>query len=192
MEIYTLTDEKRRKILSKLKYNQIQTLSDFTMYKVKSEMITNNFIAASDWHLVDVQEDPFWKLRYTDNAPGKYVPKLKCYCGKTLKYQYVLESRNGKQLYLGKEHFMQHAGIPQKIANQIHERVNDIMIFRDEILVKYDRGERFPLKEYRILDRSGMIFEFGEDFRYKLRRCRDACIFVMQHHFTSFVIDVSD
>ena len=174
MKIYTLTDEKRRKILSKLKYNQIQTLSDFTMYKVKSEMITNNFIAASDWHLVDVQEDPFWKLRYTDNAPGKYVPKLKCYCGKTLKYQYVLESRNGKQLYLGKEHFMQHAGIPQKIANQIHERVNDIMIFRDEILVKYDRGERFPLKEYRILDRSGMIFEFGEDFRYKLRRFRDA------------------
>ena len=76
MEIYTLTDEKRRKILSKLKYNQIQTLSDFTMYEVKSEMITNNFIAASDWHLVDVQEDPFWKLRYTDNAPGKYVPKL--------------------------------------------------------------------------------------------------------------------
>ncbi|WP_195219412.1 hypothetical protein [Ligilactobacillus salivarius] len=174
MKIYTLTDEKRRKILSKLKYNQIQTLSDFTMYEVKSEMITNNFIAASDWHLVDIQEDPFWKLRYTDNAPGKYVPKLKCYCGKTLRYQYVLESRNGKQLYLGKEHFMQHAGIPQKIANQIHERVNDIMIFRDEILVKYDRGERFPLKEYRILDRSGMIFEFGEDFRYKLRRFRDA------------------
>lgn len=174
MEIYTLTDEKRRKILSKLKYNQIQTLSDFTMYKVKSEMITNNFIAASDWHLVDIQEDPFWKLRYTDNAPGKYVPKLKCYCGKTLRYQYVLESRNGKQLYLGKEHFMQHAGIPQKIANQIHERVNDIMIFRDEILVKYDRGERFPLKEYRILDKSGMLLEFGEDFSYKLRRFRDA------------------
>ncbi|WP_241689729.1 hypothetical protein [Ligilactobacillus salivarius] len=174
MEIYTLTDEKRRKILSKLKYNQIQTLSDFTMYEVKSEMITNNFIAASDWHLVDIQEDPFWKLRYTDNAPGKYVPKLKCYCGKTLRYQYVLESRNGKQLYLGKEHFMQHAGIPQKIANQIHERVNDIMIFRDEILVKYDRGERFPLKEYRILDKSGMLLEFGEDFSYKLRRFRDA------------------
>lgn len=174
MEIYTLTDEKRRKILSKLKYHQIQTLSDFTMYEVKSEMITNNFIAASDWHLVDIQEDPFWKLRYTDNTPGKYVPKLKCYCGKTLRYQYVLEFRNGKQLYLGKEHFMQHAGIPQKIANQIHERVNSIMIFRDEILVKYDRGERFPLKEYRILDRSGMIFEFGEDFRYKLRRFRDA------------------
>lgn len=174
MEIYTLTDEKRRKILSKLKYHQIQTLSDFTMYEVKSEMITNNFIAASDWHLVDIQEDPFWKLRYTDNTPGKYVPKLKCYCGKILRYQYVLESRNGKQLYLGKEHFMQHAGIPQKIANQIHERVNSIMIFRDEILVKYDRGERFPLKEYRILDRSGMIFEFGEDFRYKLRRFRDA------------------
>lgn len=174
MEIYTLTDEKRRKILSKLKYNQIQTLSDFTMYEVKSEMITNNFIAASDWHLVDIQEDPFWKLRYTDNAPGKYVPKLKCYCGKTLRYQYVLESRNGKQLYLGKEHFMQHAGIPQKIANQIHERVNDIMIFRDEILVKYNRGERFPLKEYRILDKSGMLLEFGEDFSYKLRRFRDA------------------
>ena len=174
MEIYTLTDEKRRKILSKLKYNQIQTLSDFTMYEVKSEMITNNFIAASDWHLVDIQEDPFWKLRYTDNAPGKYVPKLKCYCGKTLRYQYVLESRNGKQLYLGKEHFMQHAGIPQKIANQIHERVNDIMIFRDEILVKYDRGERFPLKEYRILDKSGMLLEFGEDFNYKLRRFKDA------------------
>ncbi|OQQ79039.1 hypothetical protein [Ligilactobacillus salivarius] len=174
MEIYTLTDEKRRKILSKLKYNQIQTLSDFTMYKVKSEMITNNFIAASDWHLVDIQEDPFWRLRYTDNAPGKYVPKLKCYCGKTLRYQYVLESRNGKQLYLGKEHFMQHAGIPQKIANQIHERVNNIMIFRDEILVKYDQGKRFPLKEYRILDKSGMLLEFGEDFNYKLRRFKDA------------------
>lgn len=174
MEIYTLTDEKRRKILSKLKYHQIQTLSDFTMYKVKSEMITNNFIAASDWHLVDIQEDPFWKLRYTDNAPGKYVPKLKCYCGKTLRYQYVLESRNGKQLYLGKEHFMQHAGIPQKIANQIHERVNNIMIFRDEILVKYDQGKRFPLKEYRTLDKSGMLLEFGEDFSYKLRRFRDA------------------
>ena len=174
MEIYTLTDEKRRKILSKLKYNQIQTLSDFTMYEVKSEMITNNFIAASDWHLVDIQEDPFWRLRYTDNAPGKYVPKLKCYCGKTLRYQYVLESRNGKQLYLGKEHFMQHAGIPQKIANQIHERVNDIMIFRDEILVKYDQGKRFPLKEYRTLDKSGMLLEFGEDFSYKLRRFRDA------------------
>lgn len=174
MKIYTLTDEKRRKILSKLKYNQIQTLSDFTMYEVKSEMITNNFIASSDWHLVDIQEDPFWRLRYADNAPGKYVPKLKCYCGKTLRYQYILESRNGKQLYLGKEHFMQHAGIPQKIANQIHERVNSIMIFRDEILVKYDQGKRFPLKEYRILDKSGMLLEFGEDFNYKLRRFKDA------------------
>ena len=174
MKIYTLTDEKRRKILSKLKYNQIQTLSDFTMYKVKSEMITNNFIAASDWHLVDVQEDPFWKLRYTDNAPGKYVPKLKCYCGKTLKYQYVLESRNGKQLYLGKEHFMQHAGIPQKIANQIHSRLNKVMIFRDEILTKYSQGQRFPLEEYNIVSKKGLLLEFGEDFNYKLKKFKDA------------------
>ena len=48
------------------------------------------------------------------------------------------------------------------------------MIFRDEIVVKYDQDKRFPLKEYRTLDRSRMIYEFGEDFRYKLRRFRDA------------------
>ena len=68
------------------------------------------------------------------------IPKLKCECGKNLRYQYILRSSSGKELKLGVTRFAQHAGIPQNIANQIHERVNSIMIFRDEILVKYDQG----------------------------------------------------
>ena len=140
MEIYTLTDEKRRKILSKLKYKQIRILSDFTMYKAKSEMITKDFIIANDWKLADIREDAFWNLRSMDNNQVKNIPKLKCECGKNLRYQYILRSSSGKELKLGVTRFAQHAGIPQNIANQIHERVNSIMIFRDEILVKYDQG----------------------------------------------------
>lgn len=59
MEIYTLTDEKRQRILSKLKYKQIKILSDSTMYKVKSEMITKDFVIANDWKLTDIREDAF-------------------------------------------------------------------------------------------------------------------------------------
>ncbi|ABE00566.1 hypothetical protein [Ligilactobacillus salivarius] len=112
MKIYTLTDEKRRKILSKLKYNQIQTLSDFTMYKVKSEMITKDFVIANNWKLADIREDAFWNLRSMDNNQGKNIPKLKCECGKKLRYQYILRSSSGKELKLGVTHFAQHAGIP--------------------------------------------------------------------------------
>lgn len=174
MEIYTLTDEKRRKILSKLKYNQIQTLSDFTMYKAKSEMITKDFVIANDWKLADIREDAFWNLRSMDNNQVKNIPKLKCECGKNLRYQYILRSSSGKELKLGVTHFAQHAGIPQNIARQIHSRLNKVMIFRDEILTKYSQGQRFPLEEYNIVSKKGLLLEFGEDFNYKLKKFKDA------------------
>lgn len=174
MEIYTLTDEKRRKILSKLKYNQIQTLSDFTMYKAKSEMITKDFVIANDWKLADIREDAFWNLRSMDNNQGKKIPKLKCECGKNLRYQYILRSSSGKELKLGVTHFAQHAGIPQNIARQIHSRLNKVMIFRDEILTKYSQGQRFPLEEYNVVSKKGLLLEFGEDFNYKLKKFKDA------------------
>lgn len=174
MKIYALTDEKRQRILSKLKYNQIQTLSDFTMYKAKSEMITKDFVIANDWKLADIREDAFWNLRSMDNNQGKKIPKLKCECGKNLRYQYILRSSSGKELKLGVTHFAQHAGIPQNIARQIHNRLNKVMIFRDEILTKYSQGQRFPLEEYNIVSKKGLLLEFGEDFNYKLKKFKDA------------------
>lgn len=174
MEIYTLTDEKRQRILSKLKYKQIKILSDFTMYKAKSEMITKDFVIANDWKLADIREDAFWNLRSMDNNQGKNIPKLKCECGKNLRYQYILRSSSGKELKLGVTHFAQHAGIPQNIARQIHSRLNKVMIFRDEILIKYSQGQRFPLEEYNIVSKKGLLLEFGEDFNYKLKKFKDA------------------
>ena len=174
MEIYTLTDEKRQRILSKLKYKQIKILSDFTMYKAKSEMITKDFVIANDWKLADIREDAFWNLRSMDNNQVKNIPKLKCECGKNLRYQYILRSSSGKELKLGVTHFAQHAGIPQNIARQIHSRLNKVMIFRDEILTKYSQGQRFPLKEYNIVSKKGLLLEFGEDFNYKLKKFKDA------------------
>lgn len=174
MEIYTLTDEKRQRILSKLKYKQIKILSDFTMYKVKSEMITKDFVIANDWKLADIREDAFWNLRSMDNNQGKNIPKLKCGCGKNLRYQYILRSSSGKELKLGVTHFAQHAGIPQNIARQIHSRLNKVMIFRDEILTKYSQGQRFPLEEYNVVSKKELLLEFGEDFNYKLKKFKDA------------------
>lgn len=174
MEIYTLTDEKRQRILSKLKYKQIKILSDFTMYKVKSEMITKDFVIANDWKLADIREDAFWNLRSMDNNQGKNIPKLKCGCSKNLRYQYILRSSSGKELKLGVTHFAQHAGIPQNIARQIHSRLNKVMIFRDEILTKYSQGQRFPLEEYNVVSKKELLLEFGEDFNYKLKKFKDA------------------
>src|SRR5699024_10612789 len=174
MEIYTLTDEKRQRILSKLKYKQIKILSDFTMYKAKSEMITKDFVIANDWKLADIREDAFWNLRSMDNNQVKNIPKLKCECGKNLRYQYILRSSSSKELKLGVTHFTQHQGIPQNIARQIHSRLNKVMIFRDEILTKYSQGQRFPLKEYNIVSKKGLLLEFGEDFNYKLKKFKDA------------------
>lgn len=174
MEIYTLTDEKRQRILSKLKYKQIKILSDFTMYKVKSEMITKDFVIANDWKLADIREDAFWNLRSMDNNQGKNIPKLKCGCGKNLRYQYILRSSSGKELKLGVTHFAQHAGIPQNIARQIYSRLNKVMIFRDEILTKYSQGQRFPLEEYNVVSKKELLLEFGEDFNYKLKKFKDA------------------
>ena len=122
MEIYTLTDEKRQRILSKLKYKQIKILSDFTMYKAKSEMITKDFVIANDWKLADIREDAFWNLRSMDNNQVKNIPKLKCECGKNLRYQYILRSSSGKELKLGVTHFAQHAGI--RCGNDLS--VNDL------------------------------------------------------------------
>lgn len=48
------------------------------------------------------------------------------------------------------------------------------MIFRDEILTKYSQGQRFPLEEYNIVSKKGLLLEFGEDFNYKLKKFKDA------------------
>lgn len=169
MLVNTLTTEKRFQIYQTLTPLQRQVLQEFVMYKLKSEFHTQRYLDNTDWGFYGYQINPYYRKKHEQE-------KLYCSCGRELKNQFLIVSKKTKQVVkLGILHFANHLGIPKEVALEIQRGVNKIDIFRDEILVNYERGQRFPIEDYNIVLQKGLV-GFGENptFEKRLKRFKDA------------------
>lgn len=144
--INVLSSEEREKIFDTMTDFQIDVIINHVMYRVKSELLTASFWKGIHWELLGVNYDRLYRKKLNQR---KYRPSLYCECGRPLKYQYVVKSKEtGEILELGKECFTQRTGIPERIAEEIYNSKNKINIFQDEILSAYKFRKRFPLELY--------------------------------------------
>ena len=144
--ISVLSSEDREEIFNTMTDFQIDVIMNHVMYRVKSELLTASFWKGIHWELLGVNYDRLYRKKLNQR---KYRPSLYCECGRSLKYQYVVKSKEtGEILELGKECFTQRTGIPERIAEEIYNSRNKINIFQDEILNAYKFRERFPIELY--------------------------------------------
>lgn len=65
----------------------------------------------------------FVALNIDDEYERGVHSQLKCACGRPLKYQFVIESKSKQQeIRLGIQHFKDHLGISQQVAEEIKRR----------------------------------------------------------------------
>ncbi|ALC89252.1 hypothetical protein AM500_05230 [Bacillus sp. FJAT-18017] len=83
----------------------------------------------TQWELVD----------YIDG--GMVTDELKCECGKSLRYQYIVQNnKTGKVLRFGITHFEQHTGFPPHIAKDVVKGLQEVDLEMDEVLSKWENG----------------------------------------------------
>lgn len=144
--ISVLSSKDREEIFNTMTDFQIDVIMNHVMYRVKSELLTASFWKGIHWELLGVNYDRLYRKKLNQR---KYTPSLYCECGRSLKYQYVVKSKEtGEILELGKECFTQRTGIPERIAEEIYNSRNKINIFQDEILSAYKFRKRFPIELY--------------------------------------------
>ncbi|MGY6767184.1 hypothetical protein [Ligilactobacillus salivarius] len=144
--ISVLSSKDREEIFNTMTDFQIDVIMNHVMYRVKSELLTASFWKGIHWELLGVNYDRLYRKKLNQR---KYKPSLYCECGRSLKYQYVVKSKEtGEILELGKECFTQRTGIPERIAEEIYNSRNKINIFQDEILSAYKFRKRFPIELY--------------------------------------------
>lgn len=87
---------------------------------------------AEQWDLID----------YIDAGPNwRENPKYFCECGRSLRYQYVLENKELGQLKkFGMNHFQEHTGISPQLAREIVKGIERIDYEMDEMLIKISNG----------------------------------------------------
>lgn len=139
-KIITMTAERRANILRRLNEQQVEALSEFTRFTMLSQFHTRHYLKNTDWQFVGMVVDPWYS-----RAHGHRGENLYCDCGRRLKNQFILRSRStGRKLYLGITHFQQHASIPMTVAKEIQRGINEVHLYMDSILMKYQAGRRFP------------------------------------------------
>lgn len=144
-----LTREQRRTLWQALTPLQQETLQSVKKYQMQSFFLTENLLKDDEWFFVDFRENP----HYPD---GVEKSKLYCRCGRELKYQFVLVSKNtGEKLALGSTHFAQHTGIDPKVAQQVQAGVHQLDRGIDLILLGIDRGLSFQSVIIVILSIAG-------------------------------------
>ncbi|MGR9635250.1 hypothetical protein ACU82A_30120 [Bacillus cereus] len=68
---------------------------------------------------------------------GTISDELKCECGRSLRYQYIVKNLStGKVLKFGKSHFQEHTNIPADIVKEVINGMLQIDYELDEILIK--------------------------------------------------------
>ncbi|WP_043931105.1 hypothetical protein [Bacillus sp. EB01] len=83
----------------------------------------------TQWELVD----------YIDG--GMVTDELKCECGKSLRYQYIVQNnKTRKILRFGITHFEQHTGFPPHIAKDVVKGLQEVDLEMDEVLSKWQNG----------------------------------------------------
>ncbi|WP_155286154.1 hypothetical protein [Lacticaseibacillus zhaodongensis] len=156
METFTMTARNRAQMWAQLNAQQLTVLQKYSMYALKSQMFNQIYARGAQWTLVDVRTDYHWDEH---KAGRKAAGRLHCMCGRVVKHQYVLQSvtDHRRVVRLGITHFEQEMGIPQAIASEVHQRLNQVELYMDEILTYYKRGRRFPAGLYQEAQARGVL-----------------------------------
>lgn len=135
--VQALTIEERHTIKSTMSDTALEVLYKHRIYQLNSEFHTRIFASDSEWQFVDFNENVYYGT--PDNAERH---KLYCECGQQLRYQYVIESTNTKEIkLLGITHFQQHTGVPSAVANRVRSGIQRIDRWLDNILMQYPTYE---------------------------------------------------
>jgi hypothetical protein len=123
----SLNAEQRHFLFEKLKRSK-QTVFANTLAKNKANSSSPNnelLEQIQSWILVE----------YID--AGTISSDLKCECGRSLRYQYIVENQKTKEiLKFGINHLQEHTGIPPDIAREIIKGISEIDYELDELLFK--------------------------------------------------------
>lgn len=134
-----LTIQERLEVYVKLTKKQRELIDAHRKYLIRSEFLKDSYLNASDWEFVDLKIDDYYPETHPKNK------MLYCQCGRRLKYQYVVKSKaTGKTMGLGIQHFKDHLNIPQQVATEIVQRLNNVDFALDELLWLKRRNIDFP------------------------------------------------
>lgn len=136
----TMTGEQRDFLLTKLKRGRKNAFANGLIEKIGEELKSKHGNSLL-FDNVDLDSETEWELVEIVDA-GKRVDYLKCECGLTLRYQYVVRQQGtGIEKKFGKRHFALHMGIPEHIAKAVINNISKIDMELDEILSKYQANE---------------------------------------------------
>jgi hypothetical protein len=125
----TFTIEEREVLTNQLNHKQKQLLEKHRKYRIRSLFLKNSYMQTTQWRFSELKVNPFYPEAFSDGT------KLKCDCGRPLKYQFILQSNKKKKtIALGINHFADHLNIPIEVAREIQKGVNEIDIALDELL----------------------------------------------------------
>ncbi|MCU5081019.1 hypothetical protein OB985_26170, partial [Bacillus cereus] len=152
MKTLYLSQSERDLILGTLSYEQKKYLSEFlkrgkrtAFASVLAQQKGNN--SQEDADHISVQ----WTLLDFIDA-GTISDELKCECGRSLRYQYIVKNLStGKVLKFGKSHFQEHTNIPADIVKDVINGMLQIDYELDEILIKLKNNWSLELNEGIIL-----------------------------------------
>lgn len=157
-----LTREQRLVLWQTLTPLQQETLQSVKKYQIQSFFLTENLLKDDEWLFVDFRENPYY-------PGGAEESKLYCRCGRELKYQFVLASKQtGEKLTLGSTHFAQHTGIDPKVAQQVQAGVHQLDRGIDLILRNVDRGLTFSQRYYHHFINRGLKNQCSQAFLNRL------------------------
>ena len=137
----TLSSDDRSQYYQALELDQQQQLELHRKYELRSKFTTFDYLKDTQWQFDEYRVD----YNYPKSEPG-----LRCKCGKKLKYQFVLISKNKqKKMYLGMQHFSDHLGVSPKVANEIKKGLSQVDFGIDEILWLHHQKYQFPNELWR-------------------------------------------
>ncbi|MGN7299757.1 DUF3895 domain-containing protein [Ferdinandcohnia sp. SAFN-114] len=139
--MYLLKQSKRDEIMQSLNTEQQQFLSQ-TLKRGKKTVFTNilalSKASSENENIEDIANSWEW-VDYIDG--GTVTPDLKCECGRSLRYQYIVKNLiTNKIVKLGIKHFEDHTGIPGHLVKDIIKGFEKIDYELDEILTKHMNG----------------------------------------------------
>ncbi|MBU8729735.1 hypothetical protein KM915_06660 [Cytobacillus oceanisediminis] len=122
------------------KYKGVDINENMTMEEIESKI--------DDWILIDFRDGGYKKLPY------------KCDCGQSLRYQYIIQNKQGGEIRkLGEGCFEKYISLPPSVIKDVKSGMYNIDLERDEILTKLKRKLFFPLDKYLHLELPSEIVE---------------------------------
>ena len=130
--------KKKAQKLSALPKKKQKFIQEQHKYQLRSYFLNYNYSFATKWEFIGLKVDPYYRQ-------GRKSHHLKCECGRSLKYQYIVQSvKTGKKLKLGISHFKDHLNISDELANEIKSNLHKVDLAINELLWLETSGYKFP------------------------------------------------